>query len=149
MPRDIWSCLERGQQLHSPVSFLTVRTTNMVMPTSSRELERVIRSQLDETKDARLSDHLIESLLLTCGDSMLLAALDLIDSREGKFVPAQAQCHCWILANAGLMRSLDVGGSVGSSTVPGATQLGSTRRTPKKRWSQASSFSSVLVCWYL
>jgi hypothetical protein len=50
---------------------------------SSRELERVIRSQLNDIKDGHLGDETIESLLLTCGDSMLLAALDLIDSREG------------------------------------------------------------------
>ena len=58
----------------------------MVMRIAYGELERVIRSQLNEIKDGHLSDETIESLLLTCGDSMLLAALDLIDSREGTCV---------------------------------------------------------------
>ena len=68
----------------------------MVMRMPYRELERVIRSQLNEIKDGHLSDETIESLLLTCGDSMLLAALDLIDSREGTCVLTFSLSVCFL-----------------------------------------------------
>lgn len=52
------------------------------------ELRRILFSQLSNIKPAsRLDDEVIESLLLTCGDSMLLAALDLIDAQEGIYRP--------------------------------------------------------------
>ena len=58
----------------------------------SRQLADVLFSQLEAITDKQLTDEMIESLLLSCGDSMLLASLDLIDSNEG------AECirriHC-------------------------------------------------------
>ncbi len=47
------------------------------------ELKTLLFSQLDAIENHKLTDELIESLCLACGDSMLLAALDLIDSKEG------------------------------------------------------------------
>jgi hypothetical protein len=49
-------------------------------------LRRVLFAQLATIQDTKLSEEVIESLLLTCGDSMLLAALDLIDSADGKLI---------------------------------------------------------------
>lgn len=46
-------------------------------------LSDLLTAQLAEIRDNQLTDDNIESLLLTCGDSMLLAALDLVDSKEG------------------------------------------------------------------
>ena len=60
--------------------------------TLARKLGDVIFSQLDAFRDNQLSDEIIESLLLSCGDRMLLACLDLIDSNEG----ADAQCSSTI-----------------------------------------------------
>ena len=62
----------------------------MAVVSHTRELKQVLFSQLDCIKDNKITDDVIESLLLTCGDSMLLAALDLIDSNEGK--PCRAHC---------------------------------------------------------
>jgi hypothetical protein len=51
-------------------------------------LRRVLFSQLHTIQGKTLSEETVESLLLTCGDSMLLAALDLVDSADGK--------HCYL-----------------------------------------------------
>lgn len=48
-----------------------------------KALRRVLFSQLDTIQGKTLSEDVVESLLLTCGDSMLLAALDLVDSADG------------------------------------------------------------------
>lgn len=50
----------------------------------SRELRTLLRAQLSGIVDGQLDHATIESLLTTCGDSTLLAALDLIDSNEGR-----------------------------------------------------------------
>lgn len=49
-----------------------------------KTLRRVLFSQLQGVQGQTLSEETVESLLLTCGDSMLLAALDLVDSADGE-----------------------------------------------------------------
>lgn len=50
----------------------------------SLALQRVLFSQLAAIEGNKLSEEDVESLLLICGDSMLLAALDLVDSNDGE-----------------------------------------------------------------
>lgn len=47
-------------------------------------LRRILFSQLNTIQNRSLSEETVESLLLVCGDSMLLAALDLVDSGDGE-----------------------------------------------------------------
>lgn len=47
-------------------------------------LRRVLFSQLHTIQGKVLTEETVESLLLTCGDGMLLAALDLVDSADGE-----------------------------------------------------------------
>lgn len=49
-------------------------------------LRRILFSQLNAIQNRSLSEETVESLLLVCGDSMLLAALDLVDSGDGESV---------------------------------------------------------------
>lgn len=56
------------------------------------QLRHVLFSQLDTIQDRRLSDETVEALLTICGDSMLLAALDLVDSADGELT-ASVEWH--------------------------------------------------------
>lgn len=62
-------------------------TMSVKQKSHTTKLGAVLYSQLDSIQNNELSDALIESLHLSCGDSMLLASLDLIDSNEGVSMP--------------------------------------------------------------
>lgn len=68
-------------------------------------LKRVLLSQLDAIQNRNLSEDNIESLLLTCGDSMLLAALDLVDSADGE--PGAHKLHPSSYLNASYHYSVE------------------------------------------
>jgi hypothetical protein len=55
----------------------------MTKKTHVGALADVLFAQINAIQNKTLTDEAIEGLLLLCGDGMLLAALDLIDSNEG------------------------------------------------------------------
>ena len=73
-----------SREFSGDIAFAVAKRLEMTLQTHHSEALRVLlAAQLADIKDATLTDDNVESLLLTCGDSMLLAALDLIDSNEG------------------------------------------------------------------
>lgn len=59
--------------------------TNLPQQQHLKVLRRVLFSQLATIQGKTLTEETVESLLMTCGDSMLLAALDLVDSADGEY----------------------------------------------------------------
>ena len=98
------------------IAFAIANRLEMTLQTHHSEALRVLlAAQLADIKDATLTDDNVESLLLTCGDSMLLAALDLIDSNEGaithRVLRHMLNSHCSV-AHSRLAQSTSVSGVI-------------------------------------
>jgi hypothetical protein len=67
--------------------------TNLPQQQHLKTLRRVLFSQLATIQGKTLTEETVESLLMTCGDSMLLAALDLVDSADGEYLDTTRNLH--------------------------------------------------------